>query len=276
MKFKWLKKIFSFQFFGTIVGSAPISTVFYIGYLPEWGRHWSALFSVIFSIILIYNTCGFENSYLAMSYILLLQSIYGFLLANLMVPIFRKSHPFAKNESIVIDSFIAQSFFFAMSVPAIVHIASIIDGITSHLCQVVFICNPFVLKVLFTILTLLGPYFILRFFDVMEFWPTSRMFLYTELSINRIIAGIIPALYSLLFLYLFAFLFFDLTLVQVLDFYKVVFHHTYTHLMLIFLVLKKTFTFKNLYILCKKIGIIGAMDHYGLINAKHYDMKYLG
>ena len=242
MTFRWLKTIFSFQFFGKMIGSALFSTV----------------------------------SYSDISYVLLLQAIYGFLLANIMVPIFRKTYIFSKNENIVIDSFIAQALFLGLSVPAIAHIAIHIDYMTNHLCQVVFICNPFALKMLFTILTLLGPYFILRFFDVMEFWPTNKMFLYAELSINRMIAGIIPVLYAVLFIYIFAFLFFDLTLVQVIQFYKVVFHNIYLHSIFVFLVLKKTFTAKNLYIICKKIGIIKAMDHYGLINAKHYDAQYLG
>jgi hypothetical protein len=276
MVWNWLKKIFSFQFFGKIVGSAPISTVGYIGYLPEWSRHWSAFASIIFSLVLIYNTAGFDGSHGAMSYYLLLQGIYGFLLANTMVPIFRKAYPFSKNENIVIDSFVAQALFLGLSVPAIVHIAIHVDAITSHLCQVVFICNPFVIKVLFTLLTLLGPYFVLRFFDIMEFWPTNKMFLYAELSINRILAGIIPVLYAVFFIYIFAFLFFDLTLFQVLQFYKAVFHNIYLHFLFVFAVLAKTFTMKNLYLLCKKLGIIHVMDHYGLINMKHYDMKYLG
>jgi hypothetical protein len=276
MILKWLKKLLSFQFFGKIIGSEIVSTVFYIGYLPEWSRHWSAFASIIFSIVLIHNIVGLDGDHLLMSYVLFLQAIYGFLLANIMVPIFRKVYPFSKNENVVIDSFIAQALFFSLSVPAIIHIGTHVDNITNHLCKVVFICNPFVLKIMFVFLTLLGPYFILRFFDIMEFWPTNKMFLYAEFSINRIIAGIIPVLYALVFLYIFAFLFFDLTVLQVIAFYKVVFYKFYLHSIFIFFILKKTFTIKNLYILCKKLGIISLMDHYGIINAKHYDIRYLG
>ncbi len=271
-----LKKIFSFEFFGKIVGSAPITTVLYIGYLPEWGRHWSAFASIIFSIILIYNTCGFEGSYIDMSYILMLQFIYGFFIANIMVPIFRKTHPFSKNENIVVDAFVAQSLLLSLTVPAIVYVNIGINSFASKMCSLFFNCPEFTTKFFIVFFTLLGPYFILRFFDLMEFWPTNRMFLYAELSINRIIAGIIPAIYAIVFIYIVAFLFFDLTLVSVIDFYGVIFSKTAIHLFLIYLVFKKIFTTKNLYILCKKIGIIKALDYYGLINAEHYDMKYLG
>lgn len=275
MSFEWLKKIFSFQFFGMIVGSAPISTVFYIGYLPEWSRHWSAFSAVIFSLIVLYNSCGFDASYYDMSYVLFLEFLYGFLLANLMVPIFRKAYQFSKNDNIVVDAFLAQVLLLAMCVPAIVHINIHVLDAVAFLCKMFFTCNAFFTKFFITVLTLLSPYFILRFFDIMEFWPTNKMFLYSELSFNRIIAGLIPVIYAVIFIYVTAFLFFDLTLVEVINFYKVVFSRVCKHIVLVLALLRNTITVKNFYILCKKLGLVGLLDSYGLINMKHYDIKYL-
>jgi hypothetical protein len=243
--------------------------------LPEWSRHWSAFLSVIISLIIIYNFSDQKFSEIDVSYILLLEFLYIYLLANIMVPIFRKVYKFSRVENIVIDAFLAQILVLAMCVPAIFYINNGVNSFMFGVCKSFLTCSPFIFELLVLFVTLVIPYFILRFFDILEFWPTNQMLLYAELSFNRIIAGIIPALYSIIFIYLVSFLFFDLTLVQVIDFYAIVFKKTYLHYLGVFILLGKFLNWQNFYILMRKVGIISLLDKYGFINMKHYDIKYL-
>ena len=273
--FRTLKKIFSLETFGKLLGSNLIATVFFIGYLPEWSRHWSAFLSVIISLIIVYNVSEEQFNEIDISYILLLEFIYIYLLANLMVPIFRKVYKFSKTENITIDAFLAQILVLGMCVPAIFYINKGVILFMSNVCRSFLNCSSFVFEFLVLFVTLIVPYFILRFFDILEFWPTNQMFLYAELSFNRIIAGIIPALYAIIFIYLASFLFFDLTLVKVIDFYSIVFKKIYLHSIFVFFIINKVFNWKAFYVFMKKIGVISFLDKLGLINIKHYDIKYL-
>ena len=263
--FRTLKKIFSLETFGKLLGSNLIATVFFIGYLPEWSRHWSAFLSVIISLIIVYNVSEEQFNEIDISYILLLEFIYIYLLV----------YKFSKTENITIDAFLAQILVLGMCVPAIFYINKGVILFMSNVCRSFLNCSSFVFEFLVLFVTLIVPYFILRFFDILEFWPTNQMFLYAELSFNRIIAGIIPALYAIIFIYLASFLFFDLTLVKVIDFYSIVFKKIYLHSIFVFFIINKVFNWKAFYVFMKKIGVISFLDKLGLINIKHYDIKYL-
>ena len=273
--FKKLRAFFSFQTLGRLSGSNIVATSFFLGYLPEWSRHWSAFFSIIFSIILLYNTVSIPLQEAEMAYILIIEFIYGFLIANIMTPIFRKAFPLAKLENVTIDAFLAQVLVLALCVPAIFYVNSAVIGSITKLCTSFLNCSNFIFDAIVIFVTLLSPYFILRFFDSMEFWPTSKMFLYAEMSFNRIFAGICPAIYSILAIYLISFLIFDLTLISVLEFYSVVFHKVYIHLLLMTAFLLKILNMKTIYIFFRKIGIIGLLDKYGFLSMAYYDSKYI-
>jgi hypothetical protein len=271
---KTIKDIFSLETLGKLTGASVISTVCFIGYLPEWSRHWSAFVSVIISIILLYNSPTYPLTPIEMSYILMMEFCYLYLLANIMVPIYRKVYKFSKLENITIDAFLAQILVLGMCIPAIMYINKGSISFISDMCTQFFHCSKFVYEVTVLFVTLIIPYFILRFFDIMEFWPTGYMFLYAEWSFSRIIAGLFPAIYSIVFIYLLSFLFFDLTFEQVIEFYSTVFKMVYVHFAVVFGVIWAFFNWKTFYIVLKKLGIIGLLDKYGFINMNHYDMKY--
>lgn len=269
------KNFFKLKNFLKIFGSKLFSTSLYLGYLPEWGRHWSAVLSILFSIILIYNSIGFEASYASISYILMLEFIYGFLLAIILVPLFRYIYSYDGLEVITIDSALAQILMLAMSIPAIIYINAGIINLMHQACNSFLYCTPLIFKISTLLLTLVGPYTLLRFFDILEFWPTSKILLHSQNSFFRIIAGLIPAIYSVITIYALCFLFFDLSLIEVINFYKYIFIKLYNHFIFVTLFILQFMNQKTLYIIFKKIGIIKLLDYYGLINMQHADLKYL-
>lgn len=272
---KSIKDFFSAKTIGRLIGSNIFATSFFLGYLPEWSRHWSAFLSILVSIVLLYNIVSIPLQQLDLAYALMLEFVYSFLVANFMVPIFRKTFPLAKIDNVTIDAFIAQVLVLAMCVPAIFHINAYTVSFTRMVCTSFLNCTPFVFDIITLIVTLLGPYFVLRFFDKMEFWPTSKIFLYSESSFIRIFGGICPAFYSIVIIYLISFLLFDLTLMQVIEFYTIVFNKIYNHFIFVIIVISKTFSSKGFYLFLKKIGLIKLLDKYGFINMEYYDLKYL-
>ena len=255
--------------------SKIFATNLYIGYLPEWNRHWTAFFAVIVSIIYIYNTVGFNASPSEIAYVMTLHFLYGLLLSFLMIPLFRFIYNPGDLEVITMDAYLAQILFFALSVPAIVYINIGIANFMIKMCTSFLYCNDTIFKVSTVFFTLLGPYFLLRFFDAMAFWPTANILLYAKNSFIRIFAGIVPpVIYSLLTIYIMSFLFFDLTLVEVISFYKAIFLKTYYHFTWVLLFLIKIISKRNLYILLSKIGVVKLLDSNGFINANHYNDLY--
>lgn len=272
--FSWVKEIFALRNILKIFGSRVFSTVFYIGYLPDWNRHWTAFFSVIMSVVFIYNIAGFSAKPELIAYYMLLKFIYLSVFSWVLVPLFKYSYRPANLEIITIDAYLAQVLMFALSVPAILHINSGIISLMTRACNSFLYCSDLVFGFSSLFLTLLGPYLLLRFFDAMEFWPTANLFLYYKNNLIRLFAGLVPALYAIFTIYLFSLLFFDLEIGEIISFYRVVFKLTYFHLILAAAILLKFFKLQNLYILAKKIGVIGLLDRYGLINQNHYDLKF--
>lgn len=273
--FRTLKNFFTFKNFLKIFCSRIFSTSLYLGYLPEWGRHWSASLSILISIILVYNTIGFDASHIEISYILMIEFLYGFILAIALVPLFRYIYPHDGLEVVTIDASIAQIFMLGMSIPAILHINSTVINLMHISCNSFLYCTPLVFKISTLLLTLAVPYALLRAFDILEFWPTSKILLHSQNSFLRIIAGLIPAIYATITIYAFCFLFFDLTLTEVITFYQYIFIKIYNHIIFVMTFIGQFMSEKNLYIFFKNIGIIAFLDQYGWINMQHADLKYL-
>jgi hypothetical protein len=270
----FFKKIFNLKNILKLLLVKPISTVLYIGYLPDWNRHWSAAFSILTSIIFILNIFGTSVSSTVIAYGMMLKFIYILCIAFFSVPIFKYVYKPENLDVITIDAFLAQILVFALSVPAIIHINIGINNLLIKACNSFLYCNEYIFSFTKLFLTLLGPYFVLRFFDIFEFWPTAYIFLYFKNSYIRLLAGLIPAIYASISIYLFCLLFFDLKFMDIIYFYKSVFILLWKHLVFISLFLVKIFYPKSIYIILKKIGIIKLLDKHGIINAEHYDIKY--
>lgn len=210
-----------------ILGSRMFSSVFYLGFLPDWNRHWSAAFAVLTSVIFIFNFFGLNASPGIIAYSMALKFIYILIFAMIMIPLFRFVYKPQNLDVITIDAYLSQILVFALCVPAIVHIDAGITSLLIKACNSFLYCNKFIFSSSRIFLTLLGPYMILRFFDIFEFWPSGYMFLYLKNSYLRLIAGIIPAIYTSISIYLFCFLFFDLELSEVISFYKAIFLAVY-------------------------------------------------
>jgi len=270
----FLKNIFNPKTWLKFTGIRMFSTVFYIGYLPDWNRHWSAAFSVLISIIFIINITDNNFSPDIIAYYMILKFIYIFSISLFTIPLFRYVYKPENLEIITIDAFLAQILVFALSIPAIMHINIGINNMLVSACNSFLYCNKYIFIYSKVFLTLFGPYLVLRLFDILEFWPTAYMFLYFKNTYLRLIAGLIPAIYSIITIYLFCLLFFDLEFVEIIDFYKKTFLMIGKHFYILFFFLIKLFSFKSIYFFLKKIGVIFLLDKYGIINSEHYDIKY--
>jgi hypothetical protein len=191
-----------------------------------------------------------------------------------VIPLYRFVYKPQDLDVITIDAYLGQILVFALCIPAIVHIDAGITSLLIKACNSFLYCNKIIFSVSRTLLVLLVPFLLLRFFDILEFWPSGYMFLYFKNAYLRLIAGLIPAIYTSIALYLFSFLFFTLELSDVIVFYKAVFLAVYKHFIFVFFFILRIFSMKSIYIFFKKIGAVYLLDKYGLINSEHYDIKF--
>ena len=200
-----------------------ISTFFGIGYLPEWQAHWASLLSVSITVLIIYVFTNFEGSIVDLSIVAVIISIIVFFIGLISIHILHLRDPSVDDE-IMIHIVFGQIFVLGFSAPAVVTIGGNIVDFNDFICEKFLACAPWFYKIVTYVPILLIPYVVYRFVDNFKPWPASLLDRDYNTVVSNMCEGLINALYTLLVLYLSAFIFFGLTMDQALLFFHDLIH----------------------------------------------------
>ncbi|WFW29612.1 MAG: phosphatidylglycerophosphatase [Wolbachia endosymbiont of Menacanthus eurysternus] len=197
-----------------------ISSFFGIGYLPTWQNYWSSfliLFITDITLVLIYGEnfilYNMPNSAIIAAAAFTKLAVIMLLLQLIGISIFHVQNPLANSsEDIVIQIASGQVMTVALSMPAIMSIYHTMSKLHGSICKQIFQCpfwfNDFMHLFFFFII----PYTFFNIIDVTKFWPISSIQLNYNNAISITFEGIFHTFYGIIFLYLTAFIFCDLTI----------------------------------------------------------------
>ncbi len=196
-----------------------VATFFGIGYLPEWQGHWASLLSIAFVALIAYIFAGFEEqSIIEISLPAAITAIIFFFVGFISIYIFQLKVPEADDE-IMIHIVFGQIFVLAFSGPAVISAGSYIESLIDGICGKFMYCPPWFHKTMVYVPILSIPYFTYRFMDSFKPWPASILDKDYNSSLSNMAEATVNSFYTLLFLYLCAFIFFGLTLDEALFFF---------------------------------------------------------
>ncbi|MBQ4875246.1 MAG: phosphatidylglycerophosphatase A [Rickettsiaceae bacterium H1] len=240
-----------------LIGLLPtktIATFFGIGYFPEWQSHWASLVAILITILIVYAFIGPNGSVIELSIVALITAIIFFFIGLIFIYLFQLKNPSA-NDEIMIHIVFGQIFVLSLSAPAIIAIGNNMVNFNDFLCEKFLYCAPWFYKTITYVPIFAIPYISYRVIDTFKPWPASIFDRDYNTATSNMLDGLINALYTLLFLYLIAFMFFSLTMDEALLF----FHGIIDQLMLQFYKMMPEF-YKTGSNIVKKLNDSGIID----------------
>ncbi|MDM8335582.1 phosphatidylglycerophosphatase [Wolbachia pipientis] len=205
---------------GKVFPAKIVSSFLGIGYLPGWQNYWSS-FLILFvtDIILVFTYGGdfilyrMPSSGIIVAAIFAKLAIVVLILQLVGISIFHTQDPSASSdENIVIQIALGQVLTVALSMPAIMSIYYTVSKLYGSICKGILQCpfwfNDFMHLFFFFII----PYAFFNVVEVIKPWPISSIQLNYNNAISITFEGIFLAFYSVILLYLTAFIFCDLTI----------------------------------------------------------------
>lgn len=227
----------SLRLIGKIVGKVfpakVISTFFGMGYLPVWQEHWSSFLALIMSYILLYLLHGsylllydISNIALIIAIFFLKLSIAFFIVQTIAIFIFQINNPGANsNENIVVHIVLAQLLVIALTMPAILAIFYSVADLYDQICKKMFTCPKWINSFTYFFIFFMIPYLFFNIIVMIKPWPIVTI----QLNYNNVLSitaeGAIYILYAVIFIYLVACVFFDLTIHDAHVFNRYVFNN---------------------------------------------------
>jgi phosphatidylglycerophosphatase A len=219
-----VKKYF-FSVLGFIFPARLIATFFGIGYLPDWQHHWTAFFVIPLVGLIIHFTIGFSSTMIEIAYLMLLIAIIMFIIGVIAIFIFQKT-VFSENKyEVTIHVAFGQVLMIALSMPAIIQITSKIFVFNTFVCEKFMHCASWFFFSSTYFAGMLVPYFIFRLVDITKPWPSYWIERDYHNPISNMIEGLFNAIYATIFIYLLAFILFDLNVIQVMEFYEMLYQY---------------------------------------------------
>ncbi|GAT78103.1 phosphatidylglycerophosphatase A [Ehrlichia ruminantium] len=216
---------------GKILPVKLISTFMGTGYLPAWQSHWAALLSLILGYVFFYLVYGM--SYMSYGLMVMASMIAAFflkvslvLLIIGLISIFvfqSNSSADDRSDTIVAQIVTGQFLVVGLAMPAIVAIYNSLSILYNKICHGVFICPAWFNDFMHFLMFFLIPFVFFNMIEVIKPWPISSMQILYNNCFSIMSEGLILTIYTLIVMYLAAFICFDLTINNALIFNKYIF-----------------------------------------------------
>ncbi|GFZ80623.1 hypothetical protein RLOatenuis_1770 [Rickettsiales bacterium] len=257
------------QLVSRLLPAATISTCLGIGFLPDWQRHWAAVFAMLISGIIVYFLDGFRSdNYLIAAMPLTLLAVVFFILGLASIFLYRMRREDIEDK-LVIDVFVGQVLVAALSVPATVEICKVCMLLFKFLCDNIFYCASWFYVLANGIFLFAIPYSTFRFFDIVNFWPGSWFAVVYNSAWARMSVGLSGVFYSIFLLYAVSFMFLDLSLLDVIQFFRDIFFGAVLNFDLWYkygIGAYDYLTNDALFDLIDKIGLRDLLENYGILD----------
>ena len=206
------------QFFSRVIPAATIATCCGIGFFPEWQRYWAAVLAMVLSGIIVYFSGVFKQGILAIAIPLTIFGIIFFILGLISVLLYRVRRDDIEDK-LVIDAFVGQIFVLALSMPAIIEISDFSMWIFHFICSSLFNCAEWFYILCRIMLAFAIPYVTFLIFEICNIWPGRWLATIHNNTWATMSVGLSNAFYSITILYGISFIFLDLQLPDVIDFF---------------------------------------------------------
>ncbi|WP_199763714.1 phosphatidylglycerophosphatase [Ehrlichia canis] len=217
MLVSWLQILI--KIIGKILPTRLISTFLGTGYLPAWQSHWAAVLSLILAYILFYLIYGMY--YVQYGLLVTAAVIAAFFLkislvlvvvAIISIFIFQ-SHSSAdsRTDIIVVQIALGQLLVVALAMPAILAVYNYLSIFYGRICEGIFICPTWFNEFMRFLIFFLIPFVFFNIIEIIKPWPISNFQISYNNCFSIVSEGLILVLYTLLVMYLAAFICFDLT-----------------------------------------------------------------
>lgn len=222
--FKKIKK-YLISFLGFIFPTRIIATFFGMGYLPDWQHHWTAFFSIPLVGLVVYFTVGFSSTMVEINTVVLFFSLVLLILGLVGIYIFQKT-VFSDNKyEVTIHVAFGQILMIGLSIPAIIQITNRIFAFNTVVCTRFMHCADWFFQSATYFAGMLVPYFIFRLADITKPWPSFWIERDYHNAISNMAEGFFNAIYAAIFIYLLAFILFDLKVVQVIAYFDILYQY---------------------------------------------------
>ncbi|ABD44836.1 phosphatidylglycerophosphatase A family protein [Ehrlichia chaffeensis str. Heartland] len=205
---------------GKILPTRLISTFLGTGYLPAWQNHWAAVLSLILGYVLFYLIYGM--SYVSYGILvtgavvasLFLKISLGLIVISIISIFVFQSNNSADDRSdiIVVQIALGQLLVVALSMPAILAIYNYLAIFYSKICQNIFMCPSWFNDFMHFLMFFLIPFVFFNILDIIKPWPISSLQILYNNCFSIVFEGLVLVIYTLIVMYLVAFICFDLTI----------------------------------------------------------------
>ncbi|WP_044195259.1 phosphatidylglycerophosphatase [Ehrlichia japonica] len=218
MLVSWLQILM--RIIGKVLPTRLISTFLGTGYLPAWQNHWAAVLSLILGYILFYLIYGmFYVSYgllitgAVIASFFLKVSLVLMIIAVISIFVFQSNNSTdSRSDIIVVQIALGQLLVVALSMPAILAIYNYLAIFYDKICKSIFMCPAWFNDFIHFLMFFLVPFVFFNVIDVIKPWPISRLQISYNNCFSIIAEGLVLVIYTLVVMYLVAFICFNLTI----------------------------------------------------------------
>ncbi|CAK8162874.1 phosphatidylglycerophosphatase A [Candidatus Xenohaliotis californiensis] len=257
-----------------IMPSSTISTCLGIGFLPEWQKHWAATLGALFCIIFIGIKAGelhhtvFDVSKVVqivdIASTLLTIAVFSYFLGAIAKFLYMMRDG-ADEEKCVIDSFNGMIFICGFSLIAIFSIRNLGVGATNIICEDFLLCNSFFRHLFYSMLPLTITFSLYRLMSVAQLWPCNKLNTTLSNQFAKTLSNIIMSIYAIILIYVFAFVFFGLNVIDTIVFFKLLYKTTTVKIIKTISLFLNFSDQKQLYDILTDFGVIGILSRLGFI-----------
>jgi hypothetical protein len=219
---------------GKVFPAKIVSSVLGIGYLPGWQNYWASFFALLvidFILIFAYGSkyllYGMPGSGIVVAGIFIKIATVTLLMQLIGIFIFHAQYPSANSgENIVIHLASGQVMTVAFSTPAIMAIYHTVSKLYGGICKEILQCPLWFNDFMHFFFFLMIPYVFFNVVEAIKPWPISTIQLGYNNAISITFEGIFYTLYTMILLYLTAFIFCDLTINSAIAINKSIMQYT--------------------------------------------------
>ena len=217
-----------------ILPTKTISTVFGIGQMPTWQRHWATVAAHLLMILIMHISFKHKNASIltiqdTMSIVdvagtFMVIAIVSYLLTITIGNLYCTTEN-VDTDSIVIDAFAGYFLTVGMSLIAIVQIRNYSTYIIAEkICGVFLPCAPWFSSTLQIIMPIFIPFATYRTFDHWKIWPASYFSSNFTGMLPKAADTLTSAAFSIMTIYFVSFTWFGLSAASATDFFILLFH----------------------------------------------------
>lgn len=264
------------RFIAKLVPGKTLSTIFGIGLLPTWQRHWGTLFATLFIAVelwIVLNGTGVNilnlHSLSNTVYIASILMSTAIIIYVISIPMIASYQTFdnTDTDSIIIEVVAGYIALIALSLITLIYIRDFINRIAiSGLCTIMP-CPFWLSGALNTIAPIALPFAVYRYFDSWKIWPSSFFISGLSTVTGRISDTLTSVIYGSFTLYFISFTICDLPAAQATDFIVMLTHATLARLTAITVITYNWLVHIDIKTIAETLGITGLMDTLGIVNA---------